>query len=177
MNGVVSVLLKHGNDDHHPNPDKHGKDLQKRLEQWRVLQEIGDDRHSGDVDEPSRREGKDPSNGGRADPLCQESAQRPTEGSDRRDQLQRHCLFLGVARLDEDGKVSDLVRDLVQEDCDGRDDTDIAPGQIRGSDGKTIGEIVGEIGGQIEVPGHLDVATTAARACLCHVCHLTFIWR
>lgn len=66
-------------------------------------------------------------------------------------------LFLGAARLDEDGKVSDLVWDLVQQDGEGGDGADCWTHQERRSYRQAVSKVVREVSCQVQVAGHLDV--------------------
>lgn len=66
-------------------------------------------------------------------------------------------LSLGAAGLDEDGKVSDLVRHLVQQDGDGGYHADGRPNQEGGADSQTVCEVVREVGRQVQVARHLNV--------------------
>lgn len=66
-------------------------------------------------------------------------------------------LSLGAARLDQDGEVSDLVRDLVQQDGEGGDGAHSWTHQEGGADRQTVGEVVREVGRQVQVTRHLDV--------------------
>lgn len=66
-------------------------------------------------------------------------------------------LFFGATRLDKDGKVPDLVRDLVQQDGDGGDGTNCRTDQERRSDGQAVRKIMCEVGCQVQVTRHFDV--------------------
>lgn len=66
-------------------------------------------------------------------------------------------LPLGAAGLDEDGEVSDLVRHLVQQDGEGGDGAHGGAHQEGRPHGQAVGEVVDEVGGQVEVARHLDV--------------------
>lgn len=66
-------------------------------------------------------------------------------------------LSLGAARLDEDGEVSDLVRDLVQQDGKRGYRADRRAYQEGRAHGQAIGEVVDEVGRQVQVTRHLDV--------------------
>jgi len=94
----------------------------KRYEAWPTLQsprrvinpyleELGDDRDSGNIDETSS--GEEENVGRHASKLA---AEQPDEGAEHgangRGQLQQDGLALGAAGLDKDGKVSNLVRHL-----------------------------------------------------------------
>lgn len=68
-------------------------------------------------------------------------------------------LSLGAARLDEDGEVSDLVRDLMQQDGEGGDGADRRTNQEGRSDRQAVSEVMREVGCQVQVPGHLDVCS------------------
>ena len=69
-------------------------------------------------------------------------------------------LLLGAARLDEDGKVSDLVWDLVQQDGEGGDGADCWTDQERRSYRQAVSEIMREVSCQVQVTGHLDVCVS-----------------
>lgn len=45
----------------------------------------------------------------------------------------------------------------MQQDRDGRNDSDAVSGQIRRTDGETVRKVVGKVGGQIEIAGDFDV--------------------
>lgn len=66
-------------------------------------------------------------------------------------------LPLGAARLDEDGEVSDLMGDLVQQDGEGGYRADRGTDQEGRPHGQAVGEIMDEVGRQVQVTGHLDV--------------------
>lgn len=66
-------------------------------------------------------------------------------------------LPLGAAGLDEDGKVSDLVRHLVQQDGEGGDGAHGGAHQEGRPHGQAVGEVVDEVRRQVEVARHLDV--------------------
>lgn len=69
-------------------------------------------------------------------------------------------LSFGAAWLDEDGKVSDLVRDLVQQDGECGDSAHCWTNQERRTDRQPVGEIMGEVSCQVQVTGHLDVCAS-----------------
>lgn len=66
-------------------------------------------------------------------------------------------LFLGAARLDEDGKVSDLVWDLVQQDGEGGDGADCWTHQERRSYRQAVSKVMREVRCQVQVTRNLDV--------------------
>lgn len=70
----------------------------------------------------------------------------------------RSHLLAAASRLDENGKVSDLVRHFVQQDGDGGDVSDGTASQKRGADGQPIRQVVREIRRQVQISRHFDVA-------------------
>ena len=147
-------------DEHHEcNAHSHGDQLHQRLQQPRVaLQQL---RYHGDcryVNETPRGEGEDPhSGGGRPCPsLHEEPAGSARHGPNSRPELEKHSPSLREAGLDQDGEVSDLVGDLVDEDGEGGDKPHPPAGQVGGTDGQPIREVVGEVCGKVEVGGDFD---------------------
>ena len=138
----TSHSLKHSDDNHHPDAHQHGQHLEEGTLQGGVPEQFRDDRDSGNVDKPPGGERENPGDGRRAHTLGQESAEGTTHGPDGRDQLESHGLPFRVARLDEDGKVADLVRDLVEEDGESGDDADATAGDVGGADCQSVGEVV-----------------------------------
>jgi hypothetical protein len=78
------------------------------------------------------------------------------EGADGGDKLRGHGGALGEARLDEQGKVADLVGDLVEEDGDGGGGADGGGGVEAGRHGEAVGDVVGKVGDEVEVAAQLD---------------------
>lgn len=66
-------------------------------------------------------------------------------------------LSLSAARLDEDGEVSNLMWDLVEQDGEGGDGADGGAHQEGRPHGQAVGEVVDEVRCQVEVARHLDV--------------------
>lgn len=97
-------------DNHHANPSEHRQDLKDGLPWGGVLKQHGYDGDSCYVDEATRCEGEDPSRSSHTHTVGKEPAQGPSQGSDGCHQLEEDGLAFGVAGLDQDGKVSDLMR-------------------------------------------------------------------
>lgn len=60
-------------------------------------------------------------------------------------------LSFGAAGLDQNGEVSDLMRDLVQQDGDRGDSTHGRTDQEGGSDRQPIRKVMGEVGSKVQV--------------------------
>merc|ERR1719150_3392501 len=59
--------------------------------------------------------------------------------------------------LDEDGEVSDLVRDLVEEDGEGGDHAHALPGQEARAHRQSVSEVVEAVRREVEVTSNLDL--------------------
>ena len=66
-----------------------------------------------------------------------------------------------LSRPDEYGIVSDFVRDLVEEDCEGGDEADVSAGQEGGADREAVREVVEGVCQQVEVGGRPGLTATA----------------
>lgn len=69
-------------------------------------------------------------------------------------------LSFGAARLDKDGKVSDLMWDLMQQDGEGGDGANCWTNQERRSHCQAISKIMDEVSCQVQVTWHLDVCVS-----------------
>lgn len=66
-------------------------------------------------------------------------------------------LFLAAARLDQDGKVPNLMRHFMQQDCHrGQDPKPSAPTE-GSTNGQPVCEVVCQVSSQIQVPRHTQV--------------------
>lgn len=168
---VSSLVL--GDHHHHADAKQQRQDLHEGLaEAGAASQQLGQHGHRGDVDEAAGGEGQDPGGGGRADALRQQRAGGAGQSAQCRQQLQEDGLRaatagilgatlklkliylvsfaasylpLGATGLDEDGKVSDLVRHLVQQDGEGGDGADGGAHQEGRAHGQAVGEVVDEV--------------------------------
>ena len=71
--------------------------------------------------------------------------------------MNNNYFFLAASGLNEDGKVADLVRYLVEENGERGDDADVLAGEERGADGQAVCEVVRKVGRQVQVARHLDL--------------------
>ncbi len=156
---------------HDARPEKDGSKLHERLaELGRLvgpgLEQLGDDGDSADVEEGPRREGQQHVAPGKArapetiththgrsvgaaaaaEFLHGDADEGANQGPDGRDELGAHGLPLGEARLHEQGKVADLVRDLVEEDGHGGGGADGGGCVERGRHGEAVGDVVRKVG-------------------------------
>lgn len=83
---------------------------------------------------------------GAAKLLDSNTNQSPEKSSQGSDELRAHGSSLGKARLDKEGKVANLVGDLVEEDCNSGGSSDCRGGIETGRHGQTVGNIVSEVG-------------------------------
>lgn len=154
---LIRCLLLYERDEHHqPYAYPHGNQLQQRLPNSRVGQQLWNDGHRCYVDEPPCREREYP-RGGRGPPALHEEAARcPSHGPHGSPQLEKHGLLLGEPRLHQDGEVANLVGHLVEQDGQGGDEPHLPPGKVGGADGESVSEVVRKVGREVEVGGHLD---------------------
>ncbi len=89
--------------------------------------------------------------------FSQKRGDGPTQRSESSDELEHDRLPLPTAGLHQDGEVANLVGNLVKEDRDGGEVTDRVAAEKRRPDGQPVGEVVSEVGGQVQVRGYLDV--------------------
>lgn len=88
----LSLVL--GDHHHHAHPEQQSQDLHHRLaEAGAARQQLRQHRHRGDVDEAAGGEGQDPGGRRRAHALCQQRANRPAHGPERRQQLEENGLM------------------------------------------------------------------------------------
>lgn len=66
-------------------------------------------------------------------------------------------LLLGAARLDKNGKITNLMRNFVQQDGDSGYHANSRPNQEGCTNGKTVREIVCKISSKIQVARHLNI--------------------
>ena len=66
-------------------------------------------------------------------------------------------LLLSAARLDEDGKITNLVRHLMQQNGDRGDRANGRPHQEGSADGKTVRKVVCKISSKIQIGRHFDI--------------------
>ena len=100
-------------------------------------------------------------------PTKQQREGAPRHCTNRRQQLKRNGFTAGYAGLDQDSEVSDLVRNLVEEDGDCGDETNAVPGKVAGAHSQTVSEVVEHVGSKIEEPGNFDLFTVITA--LCHL--------
>ena len=174
---MASPLFVQGNGVHNGNACKDGSKLTEHHLQGRLGQQLGEHIDSGDVDEATSGEGDDPGHHragfiGAAEEEAKESAwerEKKDLGSERRrreksargwrhtengaegsQDLRGNGLLFAEASLDQDGKVANLVWDLMEEDRNcGRNSELVACHERRG-DGHAISEVVGRVGNQVE---------------------------
>ena len=68
---------------------------------------------------------------------------------EKNDDVWNYYFFTITAWLDENGIVSNLVRDFMQQNGDSCHDANVSASQKGSSDGQTVSEIVGKIGCKI----------------------------
>merc|ERR1711900_74586 len=68
------------------------------------------------------------------------------------------CLTLGEAGLDEQGEITYFVWDLVEENGDGGSCSDGGGGVEGGGHGEAVGDVVGEVGDQVQIPSQLNTS-------------------
>lgn len=88
--------------------------------------------------------------------LDEDADARAQKGTDGRHELGAHGFPLGEARLDEEGKVAHLVGDLVEEDGHGGRRAECRGRVERRGQGEAVGDVVREIGNQVEETRELD---------------------
>lgn len=160
-----------GNIQHNPRPHRNSRKLHQCLPQLlglilARLQQLRNDRHRAHIQERTRRERQQhvsPGQAGSQNTLLHahrrsigiagaaeflhgdtdEGAEHSADGGD---ELGAHGLTLGEAGLDEQGKVADLVGDLVEEDGHGGGCADGWGGVKGGGHGEAVSDVVGEVG-------------------------------
>ncbi len=154
-------LLYERYEHHHRNANKHGQNFLHRLPDGRIVQDLWNNSHCSDINKPSGSKGQDP--GGTCTcphPLCQQPDHGTSNGPHGSTKLQKHCPFLRESRLDQNGKVTYFVWYLMYQNSDSCDNANISACQIRGTNGKPVGEVMSEVSSQIEISSHLDIPTT-----------------
>ena len=80
------------------------------------------------------------------------------QSSDGRHKLHEHGLPWRHSGLDEDRVVSNLMRNFVEQDGQGRDFAYTLSGDERGTDGQAVGKVVECVGKEVQVSGNFDFA-------------------
>lgn len=88
--------------------------------------------------------------------LHHDAQHRTQERTKRSDELRPHGHLLAEAGLDEQREIADLVRDLVEEDGDGGGGAEGGGGVEGGGEGEAVGDVVREVGEEVEVGGESD---------------------
>lgn len=109
--------------------------------------------HERHVDESASSEGDDPRDAGgvrgvRATAEIPETA--PSECTDGSDQLCHDGLSDCEPRLYEDGEITNLVGDLVDQNSEGSTETDIDADEVGGREGHAVSEVVSEVAQKIQ---------------------------
>ena len=160
-----------GNIQHNPRSDRNSRKLHKRLLQLlglilARLQQLRNDSNRAHIQKGTRRERQQHVSPGQAGSpkallhahrrsigitraaefLHRDTNEGAEHGADGGDELGAHSLALGEAGLDEQGKVADLVRNLVEEDGHGGGCANGGGGVEGGGHGEAVGDVVGEVG-------------------------------
>jgi len=148
-------LLVLGNDHHHEDAEQQGQDLHKRLEEGGLLQQLWQHAHRRDIDESTR--GERECDGGRGVRDAPQGQRQHTtcKCAHSCEKLEEDRLILWYSGLNENGKVPNFVRHLVQQNCERGSQPKGLPGQEAGPDGQTVGEVVETVRSQIQVSGYL----------------------
>eukprot|EP00038_Savillea_parva_P014557 m.11313 g.11313 ORF g.11313 m.11313 type:complete len:365 (+) comp2836_c0_seq2:1194-2288(+) len=152
----VGLLKEH--DKHHGSHTGYKrKHFLDRLPQPRVLKQLWDHTDGGDIDEPTRCEGQNPTRVWRSCCFTHQANACPCHCANGRRKLQFDRLPRCATRLDQNGKVANLMRHFMQQDCHKRHPWCCLRVQEDGPQCQSIGKVVGEIRSQIEVPCDANV--------------------